>query len=111
MGGQVSNYNPYAPPAADPEVKPISRAEWRSSGTELECKEAKHALIWALIGLNCLPILGVVAIVKAQQAKRIIRENPDMTGESMATGALVLGILELVGTAIVVLLVVFAMAS
>jgi hypothetical protein len=61
------------------------------------CKEAKDALIMAILGLFCFGIiLGPVAIVKASKAKKMIARDPALGGEGMATAAMVIGVIVLV---------------
>ena len=55
-----------------------------------ECKEAKTALILALASLPCAPALAPIAIRKALQAKKMIKEDPRLTGDGMATAALII---------------------
>ena len=56
-----------------------------------ECKEAKSALILAIASLLCGIILGPIAVWKALQAKKMIKEDPRLTGDGMATAALIIG--------------------
>ena len=61
------------------------------------CKEASNALTIAIIGIFCFGIiLGPVAIVKASKAKKLIADDPTLTGEGKATAAMIIGILVLV---------------
>lgn len=63
----------------------------------MECKEAKDALIYSLVGIVCLGIiLEPIAIYKALQAKKIIAMNPQLDGIGKANAALTIGILLLV---------------
>ena len=63
-----------------------------------ECVEAKEALKLALIGLFCFGVvLGPMAIKKANEAKKMIAANPNLTGSGKATAALVIGIIDFVG--------------
>jgi len=63
----------------------------------IPCKEAKDALIMAIVGLFCFGvILGPLAIAKAVKAKNMMRLNPRLTGSGQASAALVLGIVALV---------------
>ena len=63
----------------------------------IPCKEARDALIIAIISLFCFGIiLGPIAIVKANKAKQLMRENPNLTGEGKATAAIVIGIISVV---------------
>ena len=67
-------------------------------GPTIPCKEANEALIFGIVGLFCFGIiLGPVAIVKANQAKRVLALNPNMTGSGKATAGLILGVLALLG--------------
>jgi len=60
-------------------------------------KEATEALWCGIIGIFCFGfILGGVAIYKGVQARRIITENPTLTGEGIATAAIVLGVFDIV---------------
>jgi hypothetical protein len=57
------------------------------------CKEAKDALVMAIIGLFCFGIiLEPLAIAKALKAKKLIADDPTLTGSEMATAALVIAI-------------------
>lgn len=58
--------------------------------------EAKQALAFAIVGLFCFGlILGIVAIIKANDAKRRIRRYGH-AGEGLATAAFVIGIIDIV---------------
>jgi hypothetical protein len=60
-------------------------------------KEATEALWCGIIGIFCFGfILGGVAIYKGVQARRTIIENPMLTGEGIATTAIVLGVFDIV---------------
>ncbi len=64
------------------------------------CKEANEALIASIIGIFCCaPILDPFAIYKALQAKKRIRENPYLTGDGIATGAIIVAIIGLLSWA------------
>ena len=61
------------------------------------CPLADEALKYALVGIICFGIiLEPIAIVKAIQAKKQIRENPALTGSGKATAALVISCVILV---------------
>jgi len=66
---------------------------------------ASSSLVWAILGLpTCGLILGIVAISNANKAKRLIREQPDAyTGEGLATAGLVIGIIDLVAWALIII--------
>jgi hypothetical protein len=61
------------------------------------CPEAGEALKYAIIGIFCFGfILGPMAISKALKAKKMIAEDPSLSGGGKATAALVIGILDVV---------------
>jgi hypothetical protein len=61
-----------------------------------ECAEASEALKYAIIGIFCFGIiLEPIAISKAAQAKKMIKANPNLTGEGKATAAMIIGIVGL----------------
>jgi len=63
----------------------------------IPCPEAKSALIYAIVGLFCCGIiLEPIAISKALKAKKMMDENPRLTGSGQATAALIIGIIGLV---------------
>lgn len=60
------------------------------------CKEAADALKFAFIGLLCFGfVLGPMAIFKAIEAKKIMREDPTLLGSGKSTAALVVGVFAL----------------
>ncbi|QIF02698.1 hypothetical protein [Roseimicrobium sp. ORNL1] len=60
------------------------------------CKEAADALKFAFIGLLCFGfILGPMAIFKAVEAKKLMRDDPTLLGSGKSTAALVVGIFAL----------------
>ena len=62
----------------------------------LRCKEASDALKIAIIGLIFIGIvLEPIAISKALKAKKIIKNNPRLTGSGKATAALIISIIYL----------------
>ncbi len=57
----------------------------------IPCKEAKEALIYAIVGLFCCAIvLGPIAIYKALQAKKMMAADPRLTGSGKATAAMII---------------------
>lgn len=63
-----------------------------STGTS---PEAKQALAFAIVGIFCFGlILGIVAVIKANDAKRRIRRY-GLGGDGLATAALVIGIFDI----------------
>jgi len=63
-----------------------------------DVKEAKDALIYSLVGLFCFGfILGPIAIAKGSKALNIIRDDPGYTGKGKATAGIVIGIIDIVG--------------
>jgi len=77
------------------EYQPPGMRAAAQRGTQ-ECKEAKSALIYAVAGLLCCAPLAVFAIIKALRARQMIREDPRLSGEGMATFALIIGIVGVV---------------
>ena len=77
---------------------------------------ATDSIWWGILGLflslcsgGILGIVGIVAIVTANKAKKLIREQPDLYwGDGLATAGLVIGIIDLVWGAFVLLLVIEA---
>ncbi len=64
---------------------------------KIPCKEASNALLFAIIGIFCLGIiLEPYAISRALEAKKLMAEDPRLTGESKATAAITIGIIGLV---------------
>ena len=62
---------------------------------------ATAALVWAIIGLFIFGlILGFVAMWLSRKAKKLIAENPELGGSGRATAAFVIGIIDVVGWAI-----------
>jgi len=58
----------------------------------LPCSEATSALTFAIIGIFCLGIiLGPVAVIKANKAKKMMDEDPRLSGRGKATAAQVIG--------------------
>jgi hypothetical protein len=59
---------------------------------QVPCKEASEALKYALLGIFCFGIvLEPMAITKALAARRLIQEDPTLSGAGKANAALVLG--------------------
>ena len=73
--------------------QPVVSAEY--SGVKVTAPEAKEALIWAIIGLLCCQLLGIVAIVKGTSAKQTIAMDPRYEGEGLATAAQIIGGIQL----------------
>jgi hypothetical protein len=86
---------PQAPVAGGP--APVEKANAPGAVASLVC---------GIIGLIiCGLILGAVALSMALKAKKAIKENPDMyKGGGMATAGLVLGIIDIVGWAIYIVI-------
>jgi hypothetical protein len=62
----------------------------------MPCKEADDALKYAIIGLFCFGIiLEPIAIVKANQAKKMLALNPRLTGSGKAQAAMIIAIVGL----------------
>src|SRR5262245_32264551 len=57
----------------------------------LPCKEANEALTYAILSIFCFGfVLGPVAITKAVAARRLITEDPRLTGYGKANAAIVI---------------------
>jgi hypothetical protein len=67
---------------------------------------AEESIWWGILGFFCFGIIfGVVAISKANGAKKLIREQPDLyNGDGLATAGLVIGIIDLFAWAAVLIL-------
>jgi hypothetical protein len=75
-------------------------------GPQQAAPGATASLVCGIIGLFiCGIVLGIIAIVKANEAKRAIAADPRYTGGGMATAGLVLGIIDLVLHVLVALVV------
>ena len=70
-------------------------------GPKTTAKTATNALIAAIVGaFICGVILGPLAISKGSQAKREIDADPSLQGHGIATAAIVIGVIDLIGWAI-----------
>jgi len=78
-------------------------------GPQVTAPGATASLVCGIIGIlfSCVCfiglILGIVAIVKANEARRAIAEDPRYSGQGMATAGLVLGIISLALSGLTVL--------
>jgi predicted Zn finger-like uncharacterized protein len=74
---------------------------------------AVASLVWGILGLFiCGFIFGIVAITQANSAKKLIAANPELyTGEGIATAGMVMGIIDLVGWGLAMLIRFAVMAS
>jgi len=82
-------------PPGQPGAPPVSYPMPNYAQATVPCKEAKDALIIAIVGIFCGLgiILGPIAIAKASTAKKMIQADPRLTGEGKATAAMVIGII------------------
>ncbi len=63
----------------------------------IPCKEANEALTYSIVGIFCLGIvLEPLAISKALKAKKMIEQDPRLSGSGKATAALIIGSVGLV---------------
>jgi hypothetical protein len=75
------------------------------AGPTVNAPGAVASLVCGILGFFiCGLILGIIAITKAQEAKRAIAADPRYTGAGMATAGMVLGIIDLVGFVITMLI-------
>ena len=66
---------------------------------------AVASLVCGILGFFiCGLVLGIIAITKAQEAKKAIASDPSYTGGGMATAGMVLGVIDLVGFVITMLI-------
>lgn len=73
-------------------------------GPMMNAPGAVASLVCGIISLLfCGLIFGIIAISQASKAKRMIAENPTYGGGGMATAGQVLGVIGLIGWAIIVL--------
>jgi hypothetical protein len=87
-----------------PMCRAITSPDGLYHGPKITAPGATAALVCGIIGLFfCGVILGIVAIVKGNEAKRSIASDPTYGGGGMATAGIVLGILDLIGWAIFLL--------
>jgi hypothetical protein len=57
----------------------------------IPCKEAKDALIYAIVGIFCFGIiLEPIALIKASKARKMMKLNPRLTGSGKVTAATVI---------------------
>jgi hypothetical protein len=65
---------------------------------------AVSSLVFGILGLLvCGVIFGIVAISKSKTAKEHIRSDPRYTGEGLATAGFVLGIIDLIAWALILM--------
>jgi len=75
------------------------------TGPTANAPGAVASLVLGILGFFiCGLVLGIIAITKAQEAKRAIASDPRYTGGGMATAGMVLGIIDLVGFVITMLI-------
>jgi hypothetical protein len=73
-------------------------------GPKTNAPGAVKSLVVGLIGLVvCGIVLGPIAISSANKARQAIATDPSLGGEGLAIAGLVLGILDLVGFAVVIM--------
>jgi hypothetical protein len=79
-------------------------------GPKTNAPGATASLVYGLIGLVfCGVVFGILAITKAQSAKRLIESDPRYEGGGLATAGFVLGIIDLIAFALILFLRVGAM--
>ena len=73
---------------------------------------ATAALVLGIVSIVfCGIILGPLAIAKANEAKRAIARNPDLTGEGQATAGMICGIVGLALNVLMILIQVLAFSA
>jgi hypothetical protein len=74
-------------------------------GPKVNAPGAVQALVYGIVGLFiCGIIAGPIAISKANQAKREIAGNPTYGGEGLATAGMVMGVLDIIAWAIIMMM-------
>jgi hypothetical protein len=69
------------------------------------CKEAKGALICAIVGHFFFGIvMGPAAVISALKAQKVIEKDPTLLGSGMAMIAIILGILDTIWFVLVIML-------
>jgi hypothetical protein len=82
------------------------------SGPTVNAPGAVASLVFGIVGLFiCGLIFGILAIVKSREAKASIAFNPRYGGGGMATAGFVLGIIGLIGWAIIIVVRLSAMGG
>jgi len=80
-----------------PACRAITSPDGIYHGPKVNAPGAVASLVLGIIGLVfCQIILGPIAIVKANAAKRAMASDPTLGGEGLATAGLVLGIVDLI---------------
>ncbi len=63
----------------------------------IPCKEAKEALTYAIVGIFiCGIILEPIALVKANEAKKLIDADPQLAGSGKVTAARIIAVAALI---------------
>jgi hypothetical protein len=85
--------------------KHITSPDGIYNGPKTTAPGATQSLVYGIIGLFiCGVIFGPLAISKSNQAKSSIAMDPTLGGSGLATAGMVLGILDIVGWVIVILM-------
>lgn len=88
-----------------PMCRAITSPDGIYHGPKMNAPGAVSSLVCGIIGLVfCQIILGPVAIIQANSAKRAMAADPTLGGEGMATAGMVMGIVDLVVFVIAVLI-------
>ncbi|HSD86373.1 MAG TPA: DUF4190 domain-containing protein, partial [Kofleriaceae bacterium] len=74
-------------------------------GPKVNAPGAVAALVWGIAGLLiCGVIFGPIAISKANSAKAAMKMDPTLGGEGLATAGTVLGIIDIIIAAILIMM-------
>jgi hypothetical protein len=88
-----------------PTCRAITSPDGLYHGPKMNAPGAVASLVFGIVGLLfCGVIFGPVAISKSSSAKRAIASDPTLTGGGLATAGMVLGILDLVCWALVMMM-------
>lgn len=102
----------------------LKRAAWLPSGatekqraaeggpaprTKQFCEEAKTGLNMAIAGI--IPFVGILGLLKSIQARKMISQNPRLTGEGQALAGIIIGAATVVAWVIVIVIVLIKVLS
>lgn len=88
-----------------PSCRAITSPDGIYHGPKTNAPGAVKSLVFGIIGLFiCGIIFGPLAISKANEAKTAMKTDPTLGGEGLATAGMVLGVLAIIGWAIVLLI-------
>jgi hypothetical protein len=88
-----------------PVCRAITSPDGIYHGPKINAPGAVQSLVYGIIGFFiCGIILGPIAISKSNSAKQAIASDPTLTGSGLATAGMIMGILDIVGWAIIMMM-------